>query len=207
MSCRKPLVELYEERIDTRYPASLRESREHVVFAALDVELEKIDVLELELLEHFRHISDLSGRHFDVPLLREIVVGKETGTRSLNSHRQGVVTTAQAVFEDGYVLIIGRALVKTLKRTWIRLEGVDPSTRFARHAYCPIPDIRPGVDDHALFVEVEVDQEIGILSECSPHRDETPTVNGVLKDLASTRRRVPSATRQDIPDRKAIRAA
>jgi hypothetical protein len=102
---------------------------------------------------------------------------------------------------------MSRALVKTLKRTRIRLEGVDPSTRFTRNAFCPVPDIRPGVDDDALLVEVEVDQEIGILSECSPHRDETPTVNGVLKDLASTRRRVPSATRQDIPDRKAIRAA
>src|SRR5439155_10389909 len=88
-----------------------------------NVELEKIDVLELELLEHFSHISDLSGRHFDVPLLREIVVGKETGTRSLNSHRQGVVTTTQAVIEDGYVLIMSRAHVKTLKRTRIRLEG------------------------------------------------------------------------------------
>jgi hypothetical protein len=207
MSRRKPLVKLYEERVDTRYPTSLREAGKHLVFAALNVELEKIDVLELELLEHFRHVSDLSGRHFDVPLLREIVVGKETGTRSLNSHRQGVVTMAQAVFENGYVWIVSRALAKTLKRTRIRLEGVDPSTRFTRNAFRPVPDIRPGVDDHALLVEVEVDQEIRILLECSPHRDETPTVNGVLKDLASTRRRVPSATRQDIPDRKAIRAA
>jgi hypothetical protein len=207
MSPRKPLVELYEERIDARYPASLRETGEHVVFAALNVELEKIDVLELELLEHFSHISDLSGRHFDVPLLREIVVGKETGTWSLNSHRQGLVATAQAVFEHGHVWIVSRALAKTLKWTGIRLEGIDPSTRLTRNAFCPVPDIRPGVDDHALLVEVEVDQEIRIHSECLPHRDETATVNGVLKNLASTRRRVPPATRQDIPDWKAIRAA
>src|SRR5439155_23895033 len=111
------------------------ESWQHVVFAALNVELEEIDVLELELLEHFRHISDWSGCHYHVPLLREIVVGKETGTRSLNSHHQGLVTTAQAVFEHGHVWIVSRALAKTLKRAWIRLEGVDPSTRFTRNAF------------------------------------------------------------------------
>src|SRR5438132_956538 len=110
---REPLVELHQDDPDARKPFRLGEPLEYVVLAALDVELQQIDVVQPKFAQNR---GDITNRYRSPLESRRVDIVMDARTGSLKGQGRSLVARAQTVFEHRDIRMAGDALVEALQR-------------------------------------------------------------------------------------------
>ncbi len=140
-------------------PRGLDQAIEEVVFTTLDIDLDEINAIDAQLVEHRRYIADLH-----LGCTEGSVRAIDRRAWACKSQRRHVIAIAEPVVEGASVAMLGKSLYELRKGGRVGLECEDRRAVALRDLLRPLAAVGTDVQDDTSIVDLDVDEDVRLRS-------------------------------------------